>query len=534
MTLLRVTASTFGGILMLSGALAEQHSHVVFRSGAQLMEIDVVVRDKNGPVRNLTNDDFALYDCISLRHNCKGARRNIDLFREVNSLAIPSAPPLPPGAVSNRVRPDGEPAPNDTVVLFDQLDTPFDLKGYERSQLVRFLSSIGDGNRIALYSLGNNLHLVQDFTDDPKKMIDAVARIDSGDWIGFAQHDDPGYYFNLMQEAYNFPPMEDRIGAVSAMKARIVQAAIQVIARHMDGVSGRKNLIWIGQDAPVPGAILGRANIAVYPVKVRTLLGNPHLVDHSLKLPRKAALNPRFAIPLNPPGDQAIEMHRANQRLGEGLGGEGFDDVADSLTAVKRAEEDSSDYYVLGFYPAEAELTGKTHQLTLEVSSRIPGRRNLTVQYRQEYLGDKEVASKATLADLFVSPLNANAIGLTALIEPDPLRASQRQIRATIDLRDVQFQHDGDRWNGSIEVSLGYETKPNSMTTPLARKLDLSFSDAEFQKGRASGLEVTYPLPPEARSGSARIVAEDLANGAVGSLRVPIQIGLQKDTPRPR
>ncbi len=188
--------SRFRAFITLATALTAFAQEAIFRSGTRLVEVDVVVRDKNGPVTGLTKDDFALFDCSASERSpypnqrfnpCKGKRERIDLFREVSEASgSPTASPtaatrLPPGAVSNRTTAEGKPINSATVVIIDQLNTPFDLKEYERTRAAEFLQNIGGNNRIALYSLGKDLHLLQDFTGDPKKLMASIAKLDSGD-----------------------------------------------------------------------------------------------------------------------------------------------------------------------------------------------------------------------------------------------------------------------------------------------------------------------------------------------------------------
>lgn len=482
----------------------------MFRSGTRLVEVDVVVRDKDGLIGNLDKDAFALYDCSSALRNCKGKRQAIQVFREVTekaavSAASPAVPRAPtPGLISNRALPTGEPVSSATVVLMDQLNTPYDLKTYERTKVADFLKSITDHNRVALYTLGEDLHILQDFTDDPQKLMDSVSRLDSGNEVAFAQ-DDGG---------------SGRIGGQQAMalaywKQQITLDAIKVIARHMQGVPGRKNLIWIGQQpwlaSPEVRYALGQANIAVYPVMVRSLQSSGVL---NMRGPSRRA-----------PPLYTLQVQTANSRLGESLGGTGFDDAGDALAAVATAENDSKDYYVLGFYPADADLNGDEHQLTVEVSKSLARRPGLTLQYRQVYLASKPETitadTKPGLASLFLSPLDATEIGITAVIEPDPQRAGDRQIRTTVSLGDVQLDRDGDHWTGALQASIRYEAEAEA-TQPISQKLSLSFTGAQLAAVKAGGLTVTYPLPGDGRARAAHIVVQDLTNGAAGSIRVPL------------
>src|SRR5580692_8934426 len=74
----------------------------VIRVNTQLVEVDVVVEGKNGPVANFTKDDFTILD--------NGKPQQISLFSLQSSMArkVPKASPLAPGVVSNRLTRTGE------------------------------------------------------------------------------------------------------------------------------------------------------------------------------------------------------------------------------------------------------------------------------------------------------------------------------------------------------------------------------------------------------------------------------------------
>jgi len=341
-------------ILLLLACSAGAQEQAVFRGGTRLVEVDVVVRDKNGPVRGLTKDDFTLFDCKSSERSvtrpfdpCKGKRQPLEVFREIDAVASQGAAPpapLPPGVVSNRADTGGKPLTSATILIFDQLNTPFDLKGYERLGVVKFLQSAGAQNRVALYSLGADLHILQDFTDDPKKLVDAVAKMDSGDQLNPATSDgDDG----------KIGPVEAQV--VADAKREITIEGIRKIVQHMEGVPGRKNLVWIGQGIrgimdppfgrPVARYLLGAANIAVYPVMVRSIMSSPGGIAESKRLPP-------------PPGAGLLDIQDGFRKFARTLGGSGFTDATEIQTAVTAAEEDANNYYVLGFYPAEKDLDG--------------------------------------------------------------------------------------------------------------------------------------------------------------------------------
>jgi VWFA-related protein len=519
-------------VFAICGAALSAQAPAVFHSGTRLVEIDVVARDAQGFVTGLTKDDFTVWECKASERSpymdqahrlsaCKGKKQAIDVFREVSSASskplaksAPAASSLPPGAVSNRIYAGGELLANATAVIIDQLNTPFDLKGYQRTKVAEFLQSIGGQNRIAVYSLGSGLHLLQDFTDDPQKLIDAVSKLDAGDRLNKPTSDggEDAHIAETEEQVYR------------DIKTNATIDAIREIIRHMQSVPGRKSLVWLGQDfsffdpawgPPVARGLLGQANIAVYPVMVRSLQSTDIAAS-------------RRGPP--PPGARLLDIQFENRQLGESLGGSGFADASDALAAVRAAQEDATNYYVLGFYLAEADLDDSGHQVTLEVSKKVSRRPDLTLKYRHVYLASKSDApgneQHPSISDLFRTPVDATAIGLTAAIVPDPAKPGARQVQATVDLADIQLRREQDRWVGLFEVAVRFESMESAVvmaTPPVQRTIAVSFTDVELASKRASGWQITEAIPGDVRPGSAHIVVQDGSNGGSGSVRVPIE-----------
>ncbi len=518
-------------VLFFIACCAAAQQQPVFRSQTRLVEVDVVIRDKHGPVTGLSKDDFTLYDCKSNQRDldhagsntpCKFKKQPISVFREVNNgSGGPSAvSPLPPGTISNRMDSSGKPIGTATVVVIDQLNTPFDLKGRQRLELTKFLESVGEHERIAVYSLGRDLHLLQDFTSDPKQLVEAVSRIDSGDHLNFG-------------EGTGDAKIDVAEGAVlGCIKKDITDNAVRAIIQHTEGDPGRKNLLWLAQGffafgsaptqcgPPKAGPMLGQANIAAYPVMVRSLqpsgMGN--------------AESRRMA----PPAPMmTLDIQHNIRMLGESLGGAGFTDAGELSNAFRTAQSDSSHYYVLGFYPDESDLGGGTHQLTVDVPHSVSRRAGFEMHYRQTYRAAKpgtkdeteENGAPLSLLDIFHAPLDATAVRLTAVIKPDPARPGAGLLAMTIDLKDIQLQPEGERWVGSLKVSMRLESKEGEtpvVTEPVTETVRFNLTNAEFEAARRSGLQLTQPLPAITRPGFVHIVVQGTSNGAAGSLRLPM------------
>ena len=112
------------------------------------------------------------------------ASRSASTFSVPGKAVLPEARGstlAPRRVLSNRVSRLGEAIPSTTVVLFDQINfLRLDLKDYERKAMVKLIRGLGPRDRVAIYALGRNLHVLQEFTDDPAKLLGAVKHLDSG------------------------------------------------------------------------------------------------------------------------------------------------------------------------------------------------------------------------------------------------------------------------------------------------------------------------------------------------------------------
>ena len=234
-----------------------------FHAGTRLVQVEVVVRDAHGPVKDLTRDDFTVLD--------QGKPQRLEIFRAGQASSTSVAAPLTPGAISNRVNRLGESLPSATVVLFDQLNTRFDLKAYASKGVLQLLRSLGPDDRAAIYALGQNLHVLQDFTDDPGKLLAAVTHIDSGRDLMPANVIDALADFPVdmtgeidaggRREARGSVAMSRKsiehlsqlsAGVYAADNEAITIEALRRIVQHLSGMPGRRNLIWLKEDPWFP------------------------------------------------------------------------------------------------------------------------------------------------------------------------------------------------------------------------------------------------------------------------------------------
>jgi VWFA-related protein len=425
------------------------------RTEKRLMEVEVVVRDKNGPVKGLTKDDFTLLQ--------EGKAQRVAVLSTRGRAGVRPRV-IPAGAVSNRQDDLREPVHGSTAILIDQLHTRFDMTGYVRHGVATLLQALaGEDSPTALYTLGQNLHLLHDFTDSPQKLVEAAAQLNR-------RH---GPVLASAFEDYGDLVIDNGAFNTADVDGHATIRALTLIAEHLSRMPGRRNLVWLMDQPEVPSPVvdlLRQANIVVYPV---TLRGGPE---------------------------------RAAEILAATTGGRAFFDAMDLPSALKLAEEDSANTYVLGYYPAEDARSGHVQYLSVKARNK-----SFEVRARPAYFAATRAGD-----ELVRSSLDLTSVGLTAQVRPDPAGPGFRQMRLTVDLHDVHLEPNGDDMEGAFDLVLLTRRTPSARLLEVRLKLPRTEWERDLETGysmNVSGID--------AGSGIVRVAVRDRTTGAAGSLRIP-------------
>jgi VWFA-related protein len=154
----------------------------------RLVEVGVIARDKNGPVADLTKDDFVVLD--------RGKPQKISVF-SVESTESTQQPtqPLPQNTFSDLPQYGTATPRSVTIVLLDNLntlygsaptiyeDTPRWMEDHAlanaKAHLLEYLKNLGPQDRVALYGLSDALHVLCDFTSDRGQLLAIVQSYDA-------------------------------------------------------------------------------------------------------------------------------------------------------------------------------------------------------------------------------------------------------------------------------------------------------------------------------------------------------------------
>lgn len=488
----------------------------VIRSTTRLVEVGVLVSDKHGPVRDLTQDDFLVTD--------RGERQTAKLL-SAHSVARPASPSanLSRNTFSNQQSAAEGTPPTVTILLLDGLNTRFEDQNRARQQFVRALGQIelGEKDRIAIYVLGKSLRILADFTD-PAQTRKALARyngrlnteMDASQPLAWAVGDP------LIDSFIDFTN-EVSAQAENLDRARLTLSALAAIASHAASIPGRKNLVWVTGGLPVSAesvaSFLNSADLSVYPIDARGLIGLP---------PQWTASSP--AILRNAKRGQPMSLSPSGlgnfDDLANATGGRAWINGNDLGQALRNALQDSAAAYTLGFQPNTASLDGKFHELRVKLRVKRPG---LELRYRRGYLatrdsGASDAETAQRMQNAVWSPLEASGLALSAKIaKPDPLHGDILKLSCTVDAHQVTLDARNGNWLGALDMLIVQEDGASKVLDSVTGGVDVRFSQAEYDERLKTGVTFYKVIQTNPGLVTLRIVVQDHGSGLLGSLIIP-------------
>jgi len=520
----------------ITGLLLAQEP--VIRVNTRLIQVNVLVHDKNGAVADLAKEDFTVFD--------RGKQQRIAAFNvyKTPSASIPTKG-LPAGTFSNRLEARPDIPRSVTVLLFDTVNTDFADQSYARGQAVKVLSALRRGDRVALYVLSSRgVRVLHDFTEDASSLVDALARYvgERSNALrasaGPAPLDTPRGGFgsavvdllNAMTRANTAAMLDHDI----ADRIRITAEGMRWIAQHLRRVPGRKNLVWVSGGFPFtlgadtlriyvegPAAeqralqaevrqtvlAMNDADIAVYPVDARGLEAMPGRGPGNTPI---AVLIPSQRIPTT----QGLDTMR---ELASDTGGRAFYNTNDVQAAIRKAIDDGAVTYTLGFYSDTEKLDGSFHELKVGVD-----RKGVDVRHRKGYFAVEEKAPAenerlALVRDAATSALDATGVGLTAAVERmgDSLR-----VDLNVDLGNFTLEKKNDRWIGAGEITYFRQASDGRILSLTSRSVSFNITDEVYRARLRDGLVLSEAIDLLPGISQIRVVAVDQGTGAVGSLTI--------------
>jgi len=400
---------------------------LIFKKMVRRVLVDVVVEDAHGRhVPGLTAKDFSIFE-----DKKQQTILSFDVHNFEPSISLPpNSPPLPPNTFMNVPRtPERGPL---NVLLLDAMNMGGEDWMYARQEVLKFIDSKPEGSRFAIFVNSDRLYMVQGFTADRNTLREAVT------WDRPGRPHLPRLFLNRF------------LGGPSGAEV------LDTLSQYLEGIPGRKNLIWLCGWFPVPIypaayatpadvevskrmlADVTRAQIALYPVDVRGVV-----VGASVVIAPPLAGLPMW---MHPPSNSLLPFqYAAEDSVASLTGGHAYYSGNYIHEGIAISAEHGSNYYTLSYAPSNKEDDNRRHYIEVTCSKQ-----RYYLSYRKFY-------------DSYFSVTHHSAQSIDPIVSPaDVLQEPGDAILPKSTLRD-------NMWHGAPEAhDLIFKARIRAIGSPEA------------------------------------------------------------------
>jgi VWFA-related protein len=372
----------------------------IIKSEVRIVLVDVVVTQGKGEtVGGLHKEDFQATE--------DGQPQKISFFEEHTGGRVSAVPmpPMPPDVYTNYPRVKLTDSVN--VLLLDSLNTQAVDQTYVRPQMEKYLEAAmaaPTGARLAIFTLGSKLRMVQGFTEDSSELKASLLDPKSGTQAKFeSQMASPARKAGekMACDRIRSPAgqdacrdfMAEESGERNADRVGMTLQAFQALARYLAPIPGRKNVMWLAGSFPIhffpeTGArrkisvshqaevqqtaeLLTADQVAVYPIQATGL--DPNAVNDPTS----------YGKPIE--ADEADRSFNqiAMELLARDTGGKAFYNTNGLSEAMAQAIAEGSHFYTLTYAPTNASMDGKYRHIEVKI---VNG--NYKLAYRRGYYAE--------------------------------------------------------------------------------------------------------------------------------------------------
>ena len=523
--------------------------------------VRVVVRDRNGrPARNLTKDDFQLFD--------NGKPQVITQFSiERTAAAGGSNPDKAVSAIPGVQASSPQVADRFMAFYFDDLVMNFEAVARTRAAASKYLqTSLHKTDRVALFTSSGQV--TQDFTSDREKIDAALQRLRPIGIFRNTGHDCPelsAYEAYLIVDQNNQQALEiAKLKTVKCLCADDPRACPELEAYARRAAQSRWTQAEMQQSYSLRGLDALVRRLSVLPGQRGVIFVSPGFLTGltkdltSMVIDRAvragvfvSSLDSRGLYTLIPAGDASqpgpgfggsfaailvqFEMAAAHadsgvlEEIADGTGGVFFENSNDFDAGFRSAGNLTEFSYVLVFSPSDLKPDGKFHKLQVKLVGDA-AKKNLTVQARRGYFASiqKKSPAEAELEELTSAVFNRAEVNTgrlrigTQFFKPTPLEA-QLKIVAHLDLKDLAFRDEADRHAADITFVTGIFDANGNFVQGLRKDVKLRLRNETLESMRAGGISVSsnFKVPPGTYL--VREVARD-ESGEISSVNGTVEI----------
>ena len=511
-------AAVILSLLAILGSVVTAQPRQTFRTATRLIEVSVVVTDRNGlPVPGLTQADFSVSD--------QREPQRISFFEVRDERTAPA-----PGAASAfRTRAGAnaftnavaEDSGSTTVLVIDRSNTGWAEQRWAKQHIDRYLQAMRPGDRTALYAFDDAIRVLHDFTTDAASLRRALDLFQARTTGHYDASQEPPADTSGMA-VWLVDPGDATARYFGERRAADTFKRLEIVAKHLAGIKGRKNLVWVSEAFAIPIGLgrmevlekmrratqaLSDAQTSVYPVDARGLIGSHSMNNRT----GKVQFNTMERIHSN------IDTMRV---VADDTGGRAYFNTNAIDRSITRAVDDARLTYVLGYYPSSPVLDGRFRRIDVKVRKG-----GLQVRHRAGYLASAEpprdrAGREEAIRAALEAPLQATEVSLAAEVNSATTTGAV-DLAIRIDPGSLSLERDGSRWRGSADLLIAQVERSGKGKIIDATPLAFSLSDEERSRALATGLKIERRITLDPVVHELRIVVRDVASGDVGSLVIP-------------
>jgi len=548
-------------------------SSTVIRATTRLVQVDVVVTDSSGrPAKDrLSAKDFTILE------DGKPQKVSFFSFQQLEGQEKRQIPQLPPHVATNRPEYQHSVGPP-IILLLDGINTPVENQMVVRQQMLKFLAEHFDPRmRIAVFLLGNELTVLQDFTSDPalltaamqkyRSQSSAAGRLGGTDVQLQAPSGGPNLppqapaqsggggdaagSRSLMNIAYALARFEKESNA-NTMEMRVAHTAdaLSAIAHYLAGFPGRKVVIWFSASFPLNLSIvdpedfdvyrsyadrirtttnlLSDAQVAIYTVDARGLTGN--VISDPGDTGRDA--NGRMALTvdahMNANSKEIFERFNKEESLtkvAQETGGRVFLNTNDLDRAIVESVRDSSTFYQVGYYPSHKQWDGKFHTIKVKVAGD-----GLAVRHRRGYYAtDPEKWRKDGAGDMKAA-MEKNTIAATGVLfyarAMPPSANADVKVEFLVDPHTITFETQSENLRYcNLEFQVQAFTPEGKMVKAQVQQAEAPLKQETFDRIQKNGLPMPVSIKLAAGQYMLHLGVRDNRTGQFGTSELTLTIG---------
>jgi VWFA-related protein len=502
------------------------------RVTTRLVHVSVIVTDKHGnPITGLTKSDFVVLD--------DKKPQNIQVFSVATNQPLEPPPVLPPDTYTDRVLGNGDVPPNITVVLLDGLNTAFTDQAYARQQVIKFFEHIQPRDRVALYTLGSELHVLHDFTSDATSLIAAlkkykghlsadpnvskpqdVSNTDTGLTNGGISETGTGTN-NPLSAFLSSIASQNEADFLLRDRVRRTLGALTQIAYHVGSLPGRKNLIWVSGSFPVnPAYMIGGINAAD-----EGILFAKDIEAAARQLNNSAlVVYPVYARGLTIGWLPFFDFVSMNTLAWE-TGGRAFYNTNDITGAIRAAINDARITYELGYYPEAGTWDSRFHAIKVKVNR--PGAH---VRARQGYFAVTGTSTTPEMHQAIISQAATNLIESSRLgvtVHVNSVGTSAKGTRTlnaavTMDPHQLNLKQQDGRFTGVVELLFIELNDQKRIIYTVDQPYQLTLLPSTYERPPEEGFTIVQDVVILPDATEMRVVLRDISTDMTGAVGVPL------------